>query len=293
MDEYSSRIHIANNGSELHIGGQVIIEDGADLTALAEALQTVGKTSVCDLSQEFNGKKYSDMVSEDTKVTYGGVVIGTMKYVEGYTAFGGDEQNGYFFPFHLGDDYKGKTITVKRISGEGGKEKQAADQDWVLRLTDGEDTVYEIKDGTTLITNLSFKQATFNPLAISTKARQSVEEDKDELYGQTLDDLVADKLTVYADGTVKGTLKYVERYGSDALTEEQQSGYFAPIHFEGIQGKSFTVQRVSGTPGEVKSSSTLDSVVFRLQDGIDTVYEVKVEGKYYINLKFSGVKFYQ
>lgn len=288
--DYNSGIYTTNGGEELHIGGKVVVDEGADLSALSAALAGLGRFGVCDLSQSF-GVAYSDMVSGDTAVTYGGIVKGYIKYVEGNDKFGEDEQNGYFFPFHLGDEFKGRTITVKRTSGEGGTERSAAEQDWVLRLTDGPGTIYEIKDGETLITKLSFGEAEFAPIPISKRARQSKPEDEDELYGESLESLVRDTLVVYADGSVEGTLKYIDNYGPGAMPEEVQSGYFAPIHFDGVEGKKLAVRRTSGTPGQDYTTSKLDSVVFRLQDLAETVYDVRLDGKHFMTLTFRDIRF--
>ena len=160
---YNAKNYTEQGGGVTHIGGKLVIDAGADISALIAAIKDAGKMAVCDLSQEFGNKKYSDMVGEDTRILAGGVVGGTVKYVSGYDKFSGDERDGYFFPAHLGDAYKGKEITVKRESGESGTEKKKADQDWVLRLTDGPDTVYSFKDGDEPILTLSFQAATFLP----------------------------------------------------------------------------------------------------------------------------------
>lgn len=162
---YNAKNYAEQGAEILHIGGRLVIDDGADISSLIAAIQDAGKMSVCDLTQQFGNKHYSDMVCEDVGIYAGGIVKGTFKYVDGYDQFGGDEQNGYFFPVHLSDTYSGKTVKVKRESGQGGTEKSAADQDWVLRLTDGEDTVFSFKtDGDdTPIMTLSFREATLLP----------------------------------------------------------------------------------------------------------------------------------
>lgn len=163
MSGYNAKNYTEQGGDVTHIGGKLVIDAGADISALIAALADAGKMAVCDLSQGFGNKNYSDMVGGDIKILAGGVVSGSIKHVTGYDKFSGDEQDGYFFPAHLGDAYKGKGITVKRESGEGGMEKKKTDQDWVLRLTDGPDTVYSFKDGDEPILTLSFQAATFLP----------------------------------------------------------------------------------------------------------------------------------
>lgn len=165
MSEYSAKNYTEQGGGVTHIGGKLVIDEGADISALLSAIADAQKMSVCDLTQEFKGKHYSDLVGEDVRILAGGAVKGLIKYVKDYTgAFSGDEAKGYFFPVHLGDAYEGAKIKVKRESGEGGKEKTAQDRDWVIRLTDGADTVYSFKtDKNEPILTLSFSEATFAP----------------------------------------------------------------------------------------------------------------------------------
>ena len=124
MSGYNAKNYTEQGGNVTHIGGKLVIDDGADISALAAAIKDAGKMAVCDLSQSFGNKSYSDMVGEDTKILAGGVVSGPIKYVTGYDKFSDGEQDGYFFPAHLSDEYKEKEITVKRESGEGGMEKK-------------------------------------------------------------------------------------------------------------------------------------------------------------------------
>lgn len=159
---YNTKIYKDDGGDTLHIGGKVVIDAGADISALAEALSKVGIAKVVDSNKQCYGTNVSDLVGEDIRILHGGVVEGTLKYVKDYSkAFGKAEQSGYFFPFTLSDEYKDKEITCKRTSGKPGKEKKANDLEWVLRLTDGADTVYEFSAGDKPIITLTFKNAVF------------------------------------------------------------------------------------------------------------------------------------
>ena len=113
----------------------------------------------------------SDLIGNDVQVLTNGNVLGTIKYAQNYNEFNESnvsEQSGYFFPFELDKKYEGQSITVKRISGNPqGQEKTAEDIQWVLRLTDGKDTVYEIKADGELIMTLNFQNATFMSEPIS------------------------------------------------------------------------------------------------------------------------------
>lgn len=165
MSEYNAKNYTEQGGEVTHIGGKLVIDDGADISALIAAIQDAGKASVMTDKSKAYGKEISDLVDEDVKILSGGVVTGGIKYVEDYSnAFSGDEAKGHFFPVHLSDTYKGQKIKVKRESGEGGTEKAAEDQDWVLRLTDGADTVFSFKtDKDEPIMTLSFREATLLP----------------------------------------------------------------------------------------------------------------------------------
>ena len=164
MSEYNAKNYTEQGGEVTHIGGKLVIDDGADISALIAAISDAGKMSVCDKPENLYGKQLSDLVDEDVKILIGGVVTGHIKYVEDYSEAFPNEQEGYFFPVSLSDDYKEQNIKVKRESGEGGVEKTEKDQNWVLRLTDGVDTVYSFKtDKDEPIMTLSFREATLLP----------------------------------------------------------------------------------------------------------------------------------
>ena len=73
--------------------------------------------------------------------------------------FGEGENSGNYFPFKLDDAYSGKPITVKRTSGSK-SEKTVSDTEWILRLTDGKQTTYQILSGDSVIAELNFENAT-------------------------------------------------------------------------------------------------------------------------------------
>lgn len=135
---------------------------GAGTDGAAMPAETAG---VCDLTSGFKGKNYADMVSGDTKVLADGSVVGAIAYLSDYTGFSvsPEKQKGYYFPLHLGSAYQGKTVKVKRTSGTDGQEHKAQDTDWVLLLTDGAETAYQItvdgEEGPAEL-NISFAKAT-------------------------------------------------------------------------------------------------------------------------------------
>ena len=112
----------------------------------------------------FNGdaRQVSDYIDSNVAIKWNGVngsVTGDIKYVDNNSLFGEGENTGNYFPFKLGDAYSGKPITVKRTSGTK-SEKTVSDTEWILRLTDGTETKYQISSGDTIIANLNFAGAT-------------------------------------------------------------------------------------------------------------------------------------
>ena len=87
-------------------------------------------------------------------------MVGTFKHVSEYEEFSSvpAEREGYYFPVRFGDDYSDKEITVQR---KGGKAKKSKDREWVLRLTDGADTVYTVKAAGVPDRTLTFAGAKF------------------------------------------------------------------------------------------------------------------------------------
>lgn len=98
----------------------------------------------------------------DVHVMSNGDVIGTFPHVKEFTGFSGiaDEQSGNYLYLKLGEKYSGKQITVQRVSGQKGKAVTSEDLEWVLRLTDGNETVYEITADEMEKLTLNFTKAT-------------------------------------------------------------------------------------------------------------------------------------
>lgn len=105
----------------------------------------------------------SDLITKDTKIRESGAVTGTLKYVQQWDEFSNnpDEKSGYYFPVHLGNEYKGKTI---KVTGE--KEKEAADTEWVLLVKDNQSTFTFECDKKTILT-LSFPNTKFEPKPVA------------------------------------------------------------------------------------------------------------------------------
>lgn len=164
MSGYNAKNYTEQGGSVTHIGGRLVIEEGADITSLLDAIRNAGRISVMGRTETVLEKPVSELIGEDVRILAGGAAAGTFPYVSGFTGFSRnkpEEQEGWFFPVRLSDEYSGKPITVKRESGGGGTEKTVQDLEWVLRLTDGADTVYSFQTGGEPILTLSFRDAVF------------------------------------------------------------------------------------------------------------------------------------
>lgn len=107
---------------------------------------------------DLGGKKISDLIGDDVKISSAGEVTGTLKHVDSWKEFSGtvSEQSGYYFPVKLDDKYSGKKVTVK-----GKKQKTAQDLEWVLRVENA-DSTYTFTAESKEILKLSFKNATFS-----------------------------------------------------------------------------------------------------------------------------------
>ena len=109
--------------------------------------------------QTLYGKRVSSLIGGAVKVYADGTVTGTFKHVTGYTGFNGEnpeEQEGFFFPFHLAKT--GTTMTFKK-NGEPGKTGIAWEADNVFRVT-ASDTFEVLVDDEHVVT-LNFAKATF------------------------------------------------------------------------------------------------------------------------------------
>lgn len=114
--------------------------------------------------QQFGGKQASDLMGADVKIMDDGSVTGTFPYVDNFEGFSKvpDEQKGNYFWIKFGSEYTGKQITVQRTSGSPSDPKTASDLDWILRLTDGTQTVYKVTADNVPDLVLTFAEATIN-----------------------------------------------------------------------------------------------------------------------------------
>ena len=100
----------------------------------------------------------SELVGDDLTVKADGSVTGTFHHVTGYTEFSSepDEQEGYYFPFHL--TKAGTKMTFKK-NGSPTKQDIAFDSDIIFRVTKT-DTFEVLVDGQSVV-KFNFSGATF------------------------------------------------------------------------------------------------------------------------------------
>ena len=106
-------------------------------------------------------KKVEDFMDGEAEIMSDGSVIASFKHVKDFTDFSKSEKDGYFFPFSLGEECKGKTIKVQRTAPTAGTEKASPDLDWVLKVE--KDKVFTVKADDELILTLNFAKSTFAP----------------------------------------------------------------------------------------------------------------------------------
>ena len=109
-------------------------------------------------SQTLLGKQVSDLVGDDLTVKADGSVTGTFHHVTGYTEFSSepDEQEGYYFPFHL--TKTGTKMTFKK-NGSPTKQGITFDPDIIFRVT--KDDTFEVLVDDSSVVKFNFAGATF------------------------------------------------------------------------------------------------------------------------------------
>lgn len=285
MSEYSVKNYTEQGGEVTHIGGRLVIDDGADLSALITALADAGKAGLPVLTEDYLGKKYSDLVGEDIRIGAGGAVVGTVKYVTGYDQAFPGEANGYFFPVRLSSEYSGQKIKVKRESGTGGTEKTAADLDWVLRLTDGPDTVFSFKtekDGPIL--TLSFGQAAFEAVPSGRSAFDSEKTDYGRFGNEGLYYRDIYRTWEGDECRVTGSLKFVRKEGQATEKLPGDGYYFAFALSKWFDGRAVTVEGNSK-----KTAKDTDWVMKVTEESRAKGVTVSLDGRKVAHFDLSGV----
>ena len=109
-------------------------------------------------SQTLLWKQVSELVGDDLAVKADGSVVGTFHHVTGYTEFSSepDEQEGYYFPFHL--TKTGSKMTFKKNCSPT-KQDIAFDPDIIFRVTKTD--AFEVLVDNQSVVTFNFSGATF------------------------------------------------------------------------------------------------------------------------------------
>lgn len=258
-------------------------------SALAAQPSNVSFTEI-GAETDILGKKTNDFVSgsltfntSDTTIN----VSGTLKYVEGFTAFNtsvADQQEGYYLPFTIDVDksvYTNAKVTLH--SNIGGEKDMSNDLDALILIKDKNATPVSVTvdldgdgeeyDATRYTLDYSNLELGLNSTAEFTKyaADEVVMDEKPASYFADDDiNFAVDE----ASSTVKvtGSLNYVEGFTAfnEAVPEEQQ-GYYLPFKVN-VEGESKNIKLKADT-NNVDKDITDDPTVLALlpEDGSKTL----------------------
>lgn len=125
------------------------------------------KFSIPAQTETWLNQPISNMISEDAYVDDRGRVIGTLKYIEGFTDFSSnvEEQDGYYFPVKLDSSITGDTMTLIK-NGVPTKKNITFDPEILLRIDrykPNTSWIIEVTSGdkTEKVATLYFREADF------------------------------------------------------------------------------------------------------------------------------------
>lgn len=189
------------------------------------------------------------------------------------TTFPKEEQNGHFMPVMLDEKYEGKTFTVV-----GKKTAKSTDRDWVLRVADNNSTFTFSTDEDGQILKLTFAGATLTPPVNVLPQEHDLGK-----YGKIVNELVGPDAKINADGSVTGTLKYVEPWAEN----HDREGHFLPVRLDPqYKEKQITVQRNGGNATTAAEEDWILTVVDK-----DTEISFKDGDVEFLKLTFKNAVF--
>lgn len=108
--------------------------------------------------------------------------------------------------------------------------------------------------------------------------------------GKTVSELIGTDIKVYADGSVKGTLKNVSDFTEfNTADVKEQSGHYFPFHL--TQAGTKMTLKTNGVAKAGKENMTFDpDIIFRVADK-NTTFTVEVDGKEVVTLNFKNAIF--
>ena len=215
----------------------------------------ISKTSVTEL---FKDTEYAMTTSTLGNVSYtrNGNTIkasGDVNYITGWSAYPGEEANGYYIVFDI--DVTGfETKAVSKMTLLNGNEKElkntAENQNdthtWIVRLRDKEDT---IKVSVDFEGNGKFIDYTIDtsdlklaePVTFTANSNFS-------WYGKTLADIQSN--VEVTNDKITGTLNYVTGWSAGAWSEEMNEGYYIVFDINVPNAKTITMRGDKPNQGE-------------------------------------------
>lgn len=108
----------------------------------------------------------------------------------------------------------------------------------------------------------------------------------ESLLGKQAKELISEDTKILKDGSVVGTLHYVEQYTDFSNNEEEQSGNYFPMHLNVSSNNGKMTLKKNGVAAENKTDIAYDAdIVFRVPEQ-STTFSVEIDGKEVVNLNF-------
>lgn len=107
-----------------------------------------------------------------------------------------------------------------------------------------------------------------------------------QTLGKDVSDLISEDTIILQDGTVQGTLHYVEKFTQFSSVEDEQAGNYFPIHLD-VTGKKMTLKKNGVAPARTNNIDFDADIVMRVPDA-DTIFSIEVDGKEVLKLNFKA-----
>ena len=130
------------------------------------------------------------------------------------------------------------------------------------------------------------QQEQIDPVFLSVPAANT----STDLGTKKASDLQGADVKVLEGGGVVGTFPFVKEFKEFSTAAEEQKGnyFFIELGSE-YDGKQYTIQRTSGTPGKAKQVTNGDKkIVMRIADGTSTTFKITADNVPDLTLNFTG-----
>ena len=214
----------------------------------------ISKTSVTKL---FEDTEYAMATADLGIVSYtrNGNTIkasGDVNYITGWSAYSGDDANGYYIVFDIDvTGFETKAVskmtladnTVKQLKNDSASDHYHT---WIVRLRDNEDT---IKVSVDFEGNGNFIEYTIDTSDLKLAEPVTFTANSDfSWYGKTLADIQSN--VEVTNDTITGTLNYVTGWSAGAWGEEMNEGYYIVFDINVPNAKTITMRGDKPNQGE-------------------------------------------